>query len=406
MLMAAGRWDEADSLATALARTHRGDSNVARVILLLADRDRARGEADAEARRYRTLLSRFSTTPAANVARFRTALWAYARGDLDSARSLMARALSRDSLSRIGLPVRYWSARLGYEFGDPGAAAALAGIAAEQPIGYYGVRARELTGDTAFVADSAPALPRAGSFPPARARERVRVLASLGLDAEARSEAAGWALDSSASVYVLIAAAEAAAEAGFAREAILLGEAGRGRVGMIRGVARALFPFPYRGLIEAEALEACVEPLLMAALIRQESRFEFRAVSRVGARGISQVMPATGQQMARRLGLMPWNADDLFVGDFNLHLGSIFLAERLRNDSLPVFAALAAYNAGPHRVARWRRWPEFADQDLFAERVSITETQNYIKTVYASWVWYRQAYGAPGAAPEPIRLIP
>jgi soluble lytic murein transglycosylase len=164
------------------------------------------------------------------------------------------------------------------------------------------------------------------------------------------------------------------------------------------GVARSLLPFPYRGVIEAEGAERCLDPLLLAAIIRQESRFTPRAVSRAGARGISQVMPATGRELAQRLGIRSWDPDLLFVPDFNLHLGARFLADRFRVDSFPLYAAIAAYNAGSQRVDRWRRWPEFPDPDLFVERVAIPETRNYVKTVYASYQWYRRIYARPAAA--------
>ena len=285
------------------------------------------------------------------------------------------------------------------ERGDSAAVTVLRAIADSSPIMFYGVRAREILGDTEFVSDSVPPLPRMGSFPPARARDRVRLLASLGLDLEARGEATGWVIDSTVSPWVQIGAAAAAAEAGYARESIALGEAARRRAGMTLGVARALFPSSYRPVIEAEAAELCVDPLLLAAIIRQESRFDPRALSRVGARGLSQIMPATGEQMSRAMSLGPWNADNLFVPDFNLHMGSRYLRDRIQRDSFTVFALLASYNAGPARVARWKSWPEYADPDLFAERVSISETRDYVRTVYASYVWYRYAHAPVVLAP-------
>ncbi|MBI1723118.1 MAG: transglycosylase SLT domain-containing protein [Gemmatimonadetes bacterium] len=400
-LQAAGRWDEAAPLVDTLVRAHPGDSSIARAVLFLADHDRARGEAAKELARYRVLRRRFPGTPAANVARFRLGLLAYTRGAVDTAATLVAAAFARDSTRQLGLAPRYWDARLRLELGDSAAAAALRRIAAEYPLGYYGVRARQLLGDTSsLLVDTALALPKPGSFPPARARERIRLLASLGFDAEARAEATGWVGDTSASVHVLVAAAGAAADAGLAREAIALGEAARARAGMVPGVARALFPISYRAIVEAEAVEQCIDPLLLAAIIRQESRFEPRARSRAGARGIGQVMPSTGRQLAARMRLGSWDPDLLYVPDFNLHLGSRYLNDRINGDSLPIWAVLASYNAGPDRVARWRRWAEFDDADLFAERVSIRETHDYVKTVYANYVWYRQAY-RPAPAPAP-----
>jgi soluble lytic murein transglycosylase len=323
-------------------------------------------------------------------------------GERDSAEVALADVVARDSLGVIGTAPRFWVARLHWDRGDSAAAASLRLIAREEPFSYYGVRSRELLGEAlGFVPDSTIAPPRPGSFAPARARERVRLLASLGFDVEARAEAVGWIGDTASSVQVLAAAAGAAVAAGFAREAILLGQALHARVGITVAAARAVHPFPYRSVIEAEAAEQCLDPLLMAAIIRQESRFTARVTSRAGARGMSQVMPGTGRQIAQRMGIAGWDADLLFVPDFNVHLGSRFLADRLRVDSFPVYAAIAAYNAGAQRVDRWRLWPEFADPDLLVERVAIAETRNYVKTVYASYQWYRRAYALPTTTPAP-----
>jgi soluble lytic murein transglycosylase len=252
-----------------------------------------------------------------------------------------------------------------------------------------------------FVVDTTLDAPRLGTFPAARARERIRLLASMGFDAEARAETVAWATDTSASVHVLIAAAAEAGEQGFARESIALGEAARARAGMLPGVARALFPYSFRDVIEAEAAEHCVDPLLMAAIIRQESRFDPNAVSVANARGLSQVWTPTGREMVQRLRLGSFTAEMLHIPDFNLHLGTRYVQDRTMRDSFPVHALVASYNAGPARVGRWRRWPEYADPDLFVERVAIPETQNYVRIVYASHAWYRVLWPAgPETPPE------
>jgi soluble lytic murein transglycosylase len=399
-LAAADRWDVADTLVNLLVRAHPRDTAVARAVLLLAERERSRGFPERERQRYRTLVRQFPDAPAANLARFRLGLLAMTRGAADTALQLIASAGYRDTASLLGVAPRYFAARLRHESGDSAGTQQLRSIAARSPTTYYGVRAREMLGDTAFVVDTSLALPRAGSFPPSRARERVRLLASVGLDADARGEAEGWVTDSTASLYVLAAVAGAAAEAGFAREAIALGEAIRNRAGMVLAAVRALYPLPYRAVISAEAAEHCVDPRLLAAIIRQESRFEPRAVSRAGARGMSQVMPATGEELARRMRLGPFHPDLLFVPDYNLHLGSRYLRDRRDVDSLPLHAQLAAYNAGRERVVRWRAWPEFGDPDLFAERVAIGETRDYVRIVYANYAWYRSGYPSPPAEAE------
>lgn len=399
---AAKEYERADTLLRPLVVHFPGDSSVARAVLLLAEHDRALVQTPSEMRRYRLLVARFPLAPATNVARFRLVLRSVVLGERDSAESMLADVIARDSTGALGTAPRFWGARLRWDRGDSTAAAFLRRIAQQEPFSYYGVRARELLGEAlGFVPDSALARPRPGSFAPARARERVRLLAAIGFDVEARAEAVGWIGDTAASVHLLAAAAGAVAAAGFAREAILLGQAVQARAGITVAAARGVQPLPFRDVIEGEAAEQCLDPLLMAAIIRQESRFTARATSKAGARGMSQVMPATGRQIAQRMRIADWDAELLFVPDFNLHLGSRFLADRLRVDSFPVYAAIAAYNAGPQRVDRWRLWPEFADPDLFVERVAIAETRNYVKTVYASYQWYRRAYATPITSPAP-----
>ena len=399
VLAAVKEWEEADSLTARAVRMFPGDTNVAKAVMLMAEHDRALVQTPSELRRYWLLLRRFPDATATNAARFRLGLSFVAQGRADTAGTVFAEVLARDSTNLLGTAPRFWAARLRLEAGDSLGSVALRRMAAHEPLSYYGLRARELTGDTMdFFVSTALAPPQPGSFPPARARERIRLLASLGFEGEARAEALGWIGDSTASVQLLIAAAGAAGAAGFAREAIRLGETAQARAGVSLGVARSLLPFPYRGVIEAEGAERCLDPLLLAAIIRQESRFTPRAVSRAGARGISQVMPATGRELAQRLGIRSWDPDLLFVPDFNLHLGARFLADRFRVDSFPLYAAIAAYNAGSQRVDRWRRWPEFRDPDLFVERVAIPETRNYVKTIYASYQWYRRIYARPAAA--------
>ncbi|MFI5279592.1 MAG: transglycosylase SLT domain-containing protein [Gemmatimonadales bacterium] len=405
---ASDRWEAAETLLGRLVEAHAGDTSVARALLGFADRNRSRSETETERARYLTLLRRFQDAPAANAARFRLGLIAYMEGARDSALALVRDAARRDSAHALGLGPRYWEARLRLESGDLSARADLRRLAADFPIAFYGVRAREILGDSAFLSDTVLALPRPGTFAPARARERIRMLSAFGFDAEARAEATGWASDTTVSVYVLMAAAQAAADEGYARESIVLGDAVRSRVGMVQGAARALFPIPYRSVLEGEGGELCIDPLLLAALIRQESRFDPRAVSRVGARGIGQVMPATGRQLAERMRMGPWDREFLFVPDFNLHLGVRYIADRQARDSFPTYALLAAYNAGAGRVAKWKSWPEYPDPDLFAERVSIIETRDYVRNVYASYVWYQVAWkSSPEAPPErPASLVP
>jgi soluble lytic murein transglycosylase len=344
---------------------------------------------------------RFAATPAADVARFRLALMAYVAGSRDSAASGLAEVLARDTARRLGVAPRYWSARLALERHDTLASAALRAIAAEDPTSYFGVRAHELLGDSLPLApDSSLSPPRAGSFSATRAAERIRLLAAVGFAAEARTEALAWIRDTAASPQLLVAAAAAATAAGFAQEAIFLGSMASRRSAITSGIGEALFPLPYRAAIEGEAAEHCVDPLLLAAIVRQESRFQPRARSRAGARGLSQVLPRTARDMSRRSEIRTWDPALLDVPDFNLHFGSRYIRNRLMRDSLAAYAIIASYDAGPQRLIQWRQWPEFRDPDLFVERLGIAETRDYVRSVYANYAWYRRVYGRAVGRPR------
>jgi soluble lytic murein transglycosylase len=397
VLGSADRWEEADSIVARLARTDPGDSTVAAAVLLVANHERSQGTPENEAAWYQVLVRRFSETPAAVVARFRLALASYVAGFPDSAAAGVAAAVARDTTHRLGRAPRYWSARLALERHDTLGAAALRAIAAEDPTSYYGVRARELLGDSLPLSpDSSLPPPGPRSFSAMRAAERIRLLAAVGRAGEARAEALGWIGDTSASPQLLTAAAAAAAKVGLAPEAILLGGAALARVGMTRGVAEALYPLPYRPAFQAEAAEQCLDPLLLAAIVRQESRFQPAARSRAGARGLSQLLPQTAREMSRRAGIRTWDPSLLDVPDFNLHFGARYLHGRLMRDSLATYAVIAAYDAGPERLTKWRQWPEFGDADLFVERLSVAETRDYVRSVYANYAWYRRIHGAAG----------
>jgi soluble lytic murein transglycosylase len=138
------------------------------------------------------------------------------------------------------------------------------------------------------------------------------------------------------------------------------------------------------------------EPALVLALIRQESAFDRRAVSRAGARGLMQLMPATARLVAKKIKLPYRRADLTEDPSYNMTLGRAYLGQLLEEFEGSTALALAAYNAGPHRVARWiaafgdPRRPEVDPVD-WIERIPFSETRNYVQRVLESQVVYRLA---------------
>lgn len=149
------------------------------------------------------------------------------------------------------------------------------------------------------------------------------------------------------------------------------------------------FPFAFREQVIAAAKAQGVEPALAFALIRQESAFDPDARSPAGALGLMQLMPATARQLARHLDIpAPTQAALLDVGT-NLRLGMTWLKRMLdRYDNQAV--ALAAYNAGTHRVDSWLPREQAIPADLWNDIVPFRETRGYIQNVMLFSVIYAQ----------------
>jgi soluble lytic murein transglycosylase len=182
---------------------------------------------------------------------------------------------------------------------------------------------------------------------------------------------------------------------GFTREGINLGwELQRDGRPWDRELLSAIYPFPYKDLVLAAARERQVDPFLMAGLIRQESAFWAQARSRADARGLMQVLPATGRELARSVGPRNFRPDDhLFEPEINIHLGTKFffdMRERFGGDPSLI---LSAYNAGPTRARRWRQFPESGDLPRFVEKIPFTETRGYVKNVLRNHAIYTWLYG-------------
>jgi soluble lytic murein transglycosylase len=105
-----------------------------------------------------------------------------------------------------------------------------------------------------------------------------------------------------------------------------------------------------------------------------------------------QVMPATGRQLARQVGVGPVTAETLTEPEINVKLGIRFLADMIDTYGRRLDAVLVAYNAGPTRAARWRHFPEYQQPALFVERIPFDETRDYVKIVKLNAAIYRALY--------------
>jgi len=156
---------------------------------------------------------------------------------------------------------------------------------------------------------------------------------------------------------------------------------------------RLAFPLPYRHSLEEYSRQQSLDPFLVAALIRQESEFNTKAVSPANARGLTQVLPSTARQLSRQLKIPRYSTKMLFTPDMNLKIGTYYL--KALSDQLQGKweETLASYNAGKSRVNSWTSSANYHEPAEFVESIPFSETRVYVQSVLRNAEVYRRLYG-------------
>lgn len=153
---------------------------------------------------------------------------------------------------------------------------------------------------------------------------------------------------------------------------------------------RIAYPQGMREEVERIVKESQVDADLVTAVIREESNYDPEAVSPVGALGLMQLMPATAQWVAKRINLESFSRDQLHSPTVNIKLGAHYLAFLLDRFAGEPISAVAAYNAGPDMVTRWKVLVPTEDRDEFLEAIPFQETRSFVKRVMRSYYEYQQ----------------
>jgi soluble lytic murein transglycosylase len=160
---------------------------------------------------------------------------------------------------------------------------------------------------------------------------------------------------------------------------------------------RILFPEPYWDTIKAESAKNNLDPYLVAALIRQESEFNPKAVSTANACGLMQLLPSEGKSLAREEGIEHFQTFQLFDPATNIRLGTRYLRKTLEKFGGVTEYALAAYNAGDSRVVDWQAAGPYTGIDEFVESIPFTETREYVQGIRRNIEIYKAIDAAAGA---------
>ena len=147
------------------------------------------------------------------------------------------------------------------------------------------------------------------------------------------------------------------------------------------------YPMPFAQEVIARSNSIGLDPAYVYGLIRQESRFIMDARSHVGASGLMQVMPATAQWTAKKIGMADFKPHMINQHDVNITIGTAYLKLALDDFAGSMVLAAAGYNAGPGRPRNWRNGPVL-EAAIWAENVPFTETRDYVKKVLANTTNY------------------
>jgi len=321
----------------------------------------------------------------------------------------------------------YFSARVAENNGDlPTARALYEHTSRTFPNHYYAMLSRRRLEDSSIAATSPaakwvtelsslkwPALAAAANYelsPASKQREdRAELLAQAALDEYAELELRAGAKDSPAVTAMLMGK--------FAQRR---GAPERG-IRLVKSLYPAYFatplesapfafwqmayPLPWRSNLEQLARERDLDPFIIAGLIRQESEFDAAAISRSNARGLTQVMPATGNWLAQKMGLGRFSTNMLHLPETNLNLGTYYMRTLLNQLDQNWEYMLASYNAGKGRVDKWRTWFDYREPAEFVESIPFDETRNYVQVVLRNADFYRRLYSARPGFTTPLPVV-
>lgn len=374
---------------------------------------------DADLARSRTYLTRllqeYPKGTWTDVALWLQGWLAYKQREFPAAVAFWGRLLAEEPGSRWRVPALYWRGRA-FEALKRTAEATqayrtLLDTAPDQP--YYRLRAGErLTflkvkaAPTPAPAASRPVRPSAASGLHA---QKARALQGLGLADEAVEEWSEQVRGRPEERAGLAEACDVFLDLGRYDKAVWVGgrvlrplfaqESGKTP---IPGFWQCVYPPGYLDLVRAYAAQRGLDPYLVLGLIREESAFAPRAISRTGARGLMQLMPQTADLTARENKLPPAAPAALETPEVNIRIGVNHLADLYREFGGNLSLTLASYNAGKQPVQRWVQRFGVADEAEFVEDIPYSETRGYVKRVLGSYERYRSLYGTqPTESREP-----
>ena len=152
------------------------------------------------------------------------------------------------------------------------------------------------------------------------------------------------------------------------------------------------YPQPNREIVFSIANEYNVDPYLVFAIIRAESKFQTTAKSPVGAIGLMQIMPETAEWIAKQMNIGDFNVEDLHDPEVNIRLGCWYIKDLNAEFKGNIPLQVAAYNAGRGKVSQWVQDGKWDGNPRSMEGIPFPETKQYVKNVLSNYQAYNAIY--------------
>lgn len=160
----------------------------------------------------------------------------------------------------------------------------------------------------------------------------------------------------------------------------------------IEWILNTIYPIHYKELIYEYSEIYDIDPYLIAAIMRNESKFDPKAISKKGAKGLMQIAPITGKWASEQLGIDGYNEEDLFEPRLNVQIGTWYLTILRNQFNNNMELMIAGYNAGNGNVEKWLKNPEYSSDGESLDEIPFGETKIYQKKVLRDYKIYKKIY--------------
>lgn len=155
---------------------------------------------------------------------------------------------------------------------------------------------------------------------------------------------------------------------------------------------KVVFPTKYKEQVFMSAKKHHIDPFLVFAIMKAESKFDPNALSRRGAKGLMQIMDTTGAWSATELGILDFTPDQLFEPEVNIEIGCWYIARLFNQYEGHIPTLLAAYNAGTGNIYKWRNDKKYSLDGITIHNIPFRETKQYVKRVMMNLKFYTYLY--------------